>query len=381
MDTCSLETSKTSSAQRRGATPRRGWVAAGAAAVVVLSLMTGCKGNNQSGAPNDQQLTSAIQAKIQGESALNGQNIQVSVANGVATLSGNVTDDASRALAGNDSGSVAGVKTVVNNLTVQPPQQAAPAAAPPPPAHESKPDYSRRSREQRAESHQREEETPPQRQAYNTPPPAQNTPQQQMQASAAPPPPRPVAQRVTIPAGTTIPVILTEALDTKTAQPNDVFHGTLAQDLVVNGIVAVPRGAAVQGQVVDAKGAAHFKGQSYLSIALTEMSAYGRRIELQTDTYAQQGKARGKNTAEKTGGGAALGAIIGAIAGGGKGAAIGAIAGGGAGAGVNAVTRGQEVQIASESRLDFHLQAPVTVTVTNPAPGAQVNPDPVLQQR
>lgn len=385
MEECSFETVRTASAFRQTAAPRRGWLAAGAAAILALSLMSGCKSSNQANqaaAPSDQQLASAVQSKIQGESALNGQNIQVSVANGVATLSGTVTDDASRALAGNDSGSVTGVRTVVNNLTVQPAQQAAPAAAPPPePSHESKPDYSRRSRQQRAYSDRHRDEAPPQRQAYNPPPPMQNTPPPQTQQSAPPPPPRPVAQRVTIPAGTVVPVILTEALDTKTAQPNDVFHATLAQDLVVNGIVAVPRGASVQGQVVDAKGAAHFKGQSYLSLDLTEMSAYGRRIEIQTDTFAQQGKARGKNTAEKTGGGAALGALIGALAGGGKGAAIGAIAGGGAGAGVNAVTRGQEVQIPSESRLEFHLQAPVTLTVTNPPPGAPVNPDPSLQQR
>jgi hypothetical protein len=380
MNKRSLTMLKTTSAPRQSAALRRGWVAAGAATIVALSLMTGCK-SRQAAAPTDQQLTSAIQSKIQGESALNGQNIQVSVSNGVATLSGTVADDASRALAGNDSGSVAGVKTVVNNLTVQPAQQAAPAVAPPPsePAHESKPEYSRRSRQQRAYSRGGEDQPSQQRQSYNAPPPMQNTPPPPMQQSS--PPPQPVAQRVTLPTGTDLPVILTEALDTKTAQPNDVFHATLAHDLVVNGVVAIPRGANVMGQVIDAKGAAHFKGQSYLSIALTEVSAYGKQIQIQTDAYSQAGKARGKNTAEKAGGGAALGALIGALAGGGKGAAIGAIAGGGAGAGVNAVTRGQEVKIPSETRLDFHLQAPVTLTVTNPGPGASPNPDPTLQQR
>ena len=369
------------SPSRLRAVHRHTWMAAASAAILTLSFMAGCK-SKQAAAPTDQQLSSAIQTKIQSESALNGQNIQVSVANGVATLSGTVSDDASRALAGNDSGSVAGVKTVINNLAVQP-QQAAPAATPPPqPSHESKPDYSRRSREQRAYSPSHDEQPSQQRQAYNAPPPAaQNTPPPQTQQSAPQPPPRPVAQHVTIPAGTVVPIILTEALDTKTAQPNDVFHGTLAQDLVVNGVVAVPRGAGVQGQVIDAKGAAHFKGQSYLSIGLTQLSAYGKRFDIQTDTFNQAGKARGKNTAEKAGGGALLGALIGGLAGGGKGAAIGAAAGGGAGAGVNAITRGQEVQIPSESRLEFHLQAPVTVTVTNPPPGAPVNPDPGLQQR
>ena len=62
------------------------------------------------------------------------------------------------------------------------------------------------------------------------------------------------------------------------------------------------------------------------------------------------------------GGGAALGALIGAIAGGGKGAAIGAAVGGGGGTAVQAMTKGQQVKIPSETRLDFTLHAPVAVT-------------------
>ena len=61
-------------------------------------------------------------------------------------------------------------------------------------------------------------------------------------------------------------------------------------------------------------------------------------------------------------GGAALGAIIGAMAGGGKGAAIGAGAGGAAGTGIVLATRGQATSLATETRLDFRLAAPVTIT-------------------
>lgn len=383
MEMRSVETLESASKPRHRGALRRGWLAAGAAAVVTLSLLAGCK-SKQAAAPTDQELTSAIQSKIQGESALNGQNIQVSVSNGVATLTGTVPDDASRALAGNDSGSIPGVKTVVNNLTVQPAPEPVAAPAPSPsPSRESSPDYAQRKRPERTYSRGPSEMPPPQRQAYNVPPPPmQNGPQPPMQQSAPALPLQPVVRQVSLPAGTVIPVILTEALDTKTAQPNDVFHATLATDLMSNGVVAIPRGAPVLGQVVDAKEAAHFKGQAYLSIDLTEVTVYGKRIDLQTDTFDKAGKARGKNTAEKAGGGAVLGAIIGALAGGGKGAAIGAIAGGGAGAGVNAVTRGEEVKIPSETRLDFHLQAPITLTVSNSHPeGVPVNPEPTLQQR
>src|ERR1700744_1385821 len=136
---------------------------------------------------NDQQIGSDIQAKITAESALSGQNIQVAVANGVATLTGKVENDASRSLAAADSASVDGVRTVVNNLVVAPARAAKPAPerrhkvvaqAPPPP--------------------------PPPPPAPVAPPP---TPEAvQVVPPAPPPPPPPVAQTVVIPAGTVIPI-------------------------------------------------------------------------------------------------------------------------------------------------------------------------------
>ncbi|MGH9707954.1 MAG: hypothetical protein ACRD5R_14445, partial [Candidatus Acidiferrales bacterium] len=68
-------------------------------------------------------------------------------------------------------------------------------------------------------------------------------------------------------------------------------------------------------------------------------------------------------TTKKVAGGAILGTLLGAIADGGKGAAIGAAAGAGGGAVWNGVTRGQQVRIPSETKLDFQLEQPVTVTV------------------
>src|SRR5262249_61557590 len=82
---------------------------------------------------------------------------------------------------------------------------------------------------------------------------------------------------------------------------------------------------------------------------------------LQTDQYTKKGSSRGKNTAEKVGGGAVVGSIIGALAGGGKGAAIGAAAGAGVGGGVQAATKAQQIKLPSETVLNFTLQAPITV--------------------
>ncbi|HWT67068.1 MAG TPA: BON domain-containing protein, partial [Terracidiphilus sp.] len=322
-------------------------------------------------APSDMQIAGNIQTKLSAESALNGQEIHVAVQNGVATLSGTVASDAERALAGSESGTIAGVKTVVNNLTVQsapaPSAQPQMAAAP------------------QAASQQKPSARPDRRNAAQSQPAGPSPmPAPVQQAAQAPAPPKPIVKQVTLAAGTVVPVRITETLDTKTTQTNDAFHGSLAGDLMADGVVAIPQGTPVLGRVVDAKEAAHFKGSASLTLELTQLTARGQKLSLVTDPYSQQGAGRGKNTAIKAGGGAALGAIIGGLAGGGKGAAIGTLAGAGAGTGINAATRGQQVVIPSETIVQFRLQAPITVTVTiNPQGGVQNDTpyEPTLQKR
>ena len=97
---------------------------------------------------------------------------------------------------------------------------------------------------------------------------------------------------------------------------------------------------------------------------MTRLVIDGHDYPVVSSDYTLQGKGRGKNTAEKVGGGAALGAIIGALAGGGKGAAIGAGVGAGAGGTIQVLTRGQQVKVPSETVLEFRLQQPATVTPT-----------------
>jgi hypothetical protein len=319
-------------------------------------------------ARDDQQIGSDIQAKITAESALTGQNIQVTVASGVATLNGKVDNDAARALAAADSGSVDGVKTVINNLVVAPSRAAKPAPVRPAPE--------RRHKQVVAES------APP----PPPPPPAAATPAQEpvqiVPAAPAPPPP-PVAKTVTVPAGTVIPIRMTDTLDSATTQSNSVFHGSLAGDLIVDGMVVAKSGASVVGRVITAKDATHFSGSSELSIELTRIDTVDHPVDVVTDAFSKQGNGRGKNTAVKTGGGAAVGAILGGLLGGGKGAAIGAVTGGGVGAGVNGVTRGQQVQIPTETLVSFHLQSPISVTTSKKVGGSRegYSGDGQLQQR
>jgi len=342
------------------------WALSAIVLALLLVVGTGCKSKSR----NDQQITTDVQAKIQNESALTGQDIQVGVQNGVATLNGSVTDAASRALAANDAAGIDGVRTVVNNLTVQADQQGsvAPAQAERAASRERSTD-----RRQQPAGHEPAPAPPATQTGNNNPPPRPAPP---------PPAPKPVAQRVTLPSGTVIPFRITETLDSKNAQTNGVFHGAVANDIAVNGRTVVPRGTPVMGRIVNAQEAAHFKGNSLLSLELTQMQFRGQRVTLVTNSYVKQGAARGKNTAIKAGGGAALGALIGGLAGGGKGAAIGGLAGAGAGVGVNAATRGQQTVIPTETVINFQLQSPVTVIL--PPPGMDQNSemqDPQLQRR
>ena len=147
----------------------------------------------------------------------------------------------------------------------------------------------------------------------------------------------------------------------------------------MDGLVIFRQGTPVTGRVIAVQEAAHYKGSSLLTIELTSITRHDERLTITTDPYSVQGKGRGANTAEKVGGGAAVGAILGGILGGGKGAAIGAAAGGGAGAGVNTVTRGEQVQIPSETLIRFNLTNTLSLKVpTKDTDSTTVNP--TLQQ-
>jgi hypothetical protein len=155
-----------------------------------------------------------------------------------------------------------------------------------------------------------------------------------------------------------------DGVDSAKNHVGDVFHASLETDLVIGDSVIARKGTDVYGRLAEAKEAGHISGSSELQLELTRIVIDGRDYPIVSSDYTLQGKGRGKNTAEKVGGGAALGAIIGAIAGGGKGAAIGAGVGGGAGGAVQVLTRGQQVRVPSETLLEFRLQQPATVAPT-----------------
>ena len=176
-----------------------------------------------------------------------------------------------------------------------------------------------------------------------------------------PPPPPPV--RVTVPAGTLLPVRLIETVSSDRNHSGDTFTATLDEPLVVDGFVIAEKGARVEGRIIETEQAGRVKGLSSIGLELTRLNtADGQHVEISTASFTKTGpQSRGEDAA-KIGGAAAIGAAIGAIAGGGKGAAIGAGVGGAAGTGGVMATRGKPAVLPSETKISFRLNNPVTIT-------------------
>jgi len=155
-----------------------------------------------------------------------------------------------------------------------------------------------------------------------------------------------------------------DSVDSATNHPGDMFHASLASPIVVNGEMIVPSGADIYVKLVSSSSAGHIAGRSQLTLQLTRLDFQGASYNLSSDDYHDVGKSRTTRTAETVGAGAAIGAVIGGILGHGKGAGIGAGVGGAGGVAAEEATKSPQVHIASETKLDFVLQQPVTVAYT-----------------
>ena len=171
----------------------------------------------------------------------------------------------------------------------------------------------------------------------------------------------PLSGPVTLSSGLLLNIRTSEALDSRKAKPGDYFQGTVAQSVYVGNVLAIPRGAAVTGRIVDVKKPGELKGSASMTLQLTNLDLGGNSYLLATDRFNTDSPGKGGYTAGNTVGAAALGAVIGAVAGGGPGAAIGAVAGTGVGLGASAATPGPRSVVPPEAVLTFHLTSPITV--------------------
>jgi hypothetical protein len=188
-----------------------------------------------------------------------------------------------------------------------------------------------------------------------TPPPARPA------ASATAPAPKPAAKpAMTVPAGTTINVRLTQGIDVDATQAGQTFKALVDDPIMIGGNIVVPRGASAVLQAVKVEQSGKMKGSDLISLKMHSFTFGGMVYEVTTNYVESKSGGEGKKTAGKIGGGAGLGALIGGIAGGGKGAAIGAAVGAAGGAAVAAGGE-QHLKVAAETRLQFKLTAAVNV--------------------
>jgi BON domain len=359
----------------------------------------------------DSTIQSDVSAAIGQDSTLQGQQVSATADKGVVTLNGTVQTDAQRQQAETDAANVSGVSGIMNNIKVANPGSAQASAGlaaqasadqidqqnqdqsqvqaqnqgqnqgtvPPPPPDVNQPEqappqpgYGGQQPYQQGYPQQPYQQGYPQQQPYQQgypqQPYQQGYPQQPYspQQSYAPAQPSvPYYQTpkspVTIPAGTLIRVRLSEPLDTAHLKDGATFQATAATDVYQGGVLAIPRGATLTGQVVEAKDGGRLGGSATLRLQLTNVNLGGQIFPIGTDVWSNKGPNKSGYTARNTVGGALLGAIIGGAVGRGEGAAIGAGAGAAGGLAASSATNGPRLYLPTESMVDFHLATPATV--------------------
>ena len=172
-------------------------------------------------------------------------------------------------------------------------------------------------------------------------------------------------REVTIPAGTTLPIVLDTAVGSDTSRIEEHVTAHLSRPVTLHGETVLPEGSRVGGVVTDAKASGRVKGRAHVAVRFDSLSPRGddERYEIRAASIGRTAESTKKKDALEIGAPAAGGALIGALVGGGKGALIGTAVGGGAGAGVVLATKGKEVHLPKGSTLALKLAAPVTVKV------------------
>jgi hypothetical protein len=157
-------------------------------------------------------------------------------------------------------------------------------------------------------------------------------------------------ERVSIPAGTQLSLVLETALSSETSHPGDRVEARVERATSEDGRVLLPGGTVLKGRVLDARPSGRVSGKARVIVAFDQIVVRGRAQRLDTTEIEAVAGDSHERDAAIIGGGTAAGAIIGGITKGGKGAGKGAIIGGIAGAGAVLATKGKEIELPSGSR-------------------------------
>jgi hypothetical protein len=172
-------------------------------------------------------------------------------------------------------------------------------------------------------------------------------------------------REIILPAGTSLSVTLDSTVGSDTSRVEDPVAAHLSRAVAVDGETVLPTGSRVSGVVTDATRSGRVKGLAHVAVRFDAvvLARGDVRYRIRTMSVQRTAQATKKKDAAKIGGAAAGGALIGALAGGGKGALIGTAIGGGAGTAVVMSTRGDEVHLLKGSALTLKLSEPLTIKV------------------
>jgi hypothetical protein len=171
------------------------------------------------------------------------------------------------------------------------------------------------------------------------------------------------ADPMTLPELTAIHVTLDQAVASNQNRPGDHFDATVSEPVVIDGKTVISQGAHAEGLVVDARESGRLRGRARLQLALQSVVVNGQNYDIRTTSSPRIGGDHKKRNLAWIGGGAGGGALIGAVAAGGKGALIGGPVGAAAGTTVALMTGKKDIKLRPETPLTFKLAEPVTINL------------------
>jgi len=183
-----------------------------------------------------------------------------------------------------------------------------------------------------------------------------------------PPRPEPVRTEpqyaeVTLPAGTTLSLMLDSTLASDVSEVEDPVRARIARPVMVDGMLAIPQGSRVFGTVTTVDASGKVTGRARLAFRFDQLDVDGVRYEIRSDTVSYTADSTRTEDAGKVGIGAAAGAIIGGLFGGKGGAARGAAIGGGAGTALVLTTAGEEVRLPPGTPVEARLAQPLVLLI------------------
>lgn len=152
---------------------------------------------------------------------------------------------------------------------------------------------------------------------------------------------------ITLPEGYTIPIRITDEINSKHAKAGEMYSGSVDPSVIVNDVVVIPRGTEAHIRLSDLKKGGRVKGNAKVSLELVSLIINGRRLEVDSNELTKK-KGAASTKAEAVTKKAPSGA--GTVAGEPAGVALPVIA----------AFSAAKVQVKPGSRVEFKLEEPFT---------------------